>query len=160
MATNGKMTTDALATKLKAIGLELYRERSGYPLSQAQRNLEGRTHYVDDKSIKFHAAKIISCNVLDDGLILGIVESVKAGFNEQESGRVYRPVFFDVFGNDIYRPDIENSFKTAKQANASFWAQAEMIDAIKATLEGAERKRNLIELELRDYDAFLKELRK
>ena len=113
---------------------------------------------MEDKTIKAFHSKIISTSVLDSGLIFGLVESIPAGFPEQEAGRVFRPVFFDVFGNELYKPDIENSFKTSKQAQASFWAQAEQIDAIKATLDGAEQKRNLIKKDLDDYDAMLKDL--
>jgi predicted nucleic acid-binding Zn-ribbon protein len=82
---------------------------------------------------------------------------VQAGFNA-ESGRVFRPVFFDVFGNTVYRPDIDKSFKTLKQAQADFWKQSEELDAIALTLDGIEQKQADIERELQQFKKLAKEL--
>lgn len=36
---------------------ELYREQGNNPKYHAQRNLQGRTHYVDDDTLRFHKAE-------------------------------------------------------------------------------------------------------
>jgi hypothetical protein len=151
------LTTEALAERLKAVGVELFRERTGLPLNQAQRNLEEKTTYVDDKTMKKSSGQVHTVQVLEDGLVLGIVESVQKTSNPDD-GRVFRPVFFDVFGNTIYKPEIADSFATSKQANSAFWRQADEIDAIKATMEGIKTKQDQLEADLDKYEALSKEL--
>lgn len=151
------MSTEELASKLKEKGIRLFRDHSGFPLNQAQRNLEGLTPYADDKTLAYFKAKILTVHVMDDGLILGLVESLQAGFN-QEDGRVYRPVFFDVFGNVAYSPKIDASFKTSKQANAEFWKQADKLDAVSITIEGIKTKQGQLTKELDSYSSLLEEL--
>lgn len=151
------MSTADLATTLSKHGVQLFKDRSGMPLNQAQRNLEGRTHYVDDSTLKSFVAKIHSVSVMDDGLILGIVESCQKG-PSSDSGRVFRPVFFDVFGNTVYRPDLDESFDSQKQAMSDFWKQADEIDAIKATIEGAKAKHKALAQAADDFSELLEEL--
>lgn len=152
-----EMTTADLATALSKHGVQLFKERSGMPLNQAQRNLEGRTHYVDDSTLKSFVAKIHSCNIMDDGLILGMVESCQKG-PRAEDGRVFRPVFFDVFGNTVYRPDLDDSFDSQKQAMSDFWKQAAEIDAIKATVEGAKAKHKAMQAAAETFGDLLEEI--
>ena len=124
---------------LQRAGIDLFKERGGKPLNQAQRNLDGRTHYVEDSTIKSFVGQIHATHILDGGLLIGIVESVQAGPNA-ESGRVFRPVVFDLFGNVVYRPDIDESFQTLKLATMDFWDKADSFDAHKLTLEGLKAK--------------------
>jgi hypothetical protein len=152
------MQPEDLAKKLVAANIELFEERSGFPLNQAQRNLEGRTHYVEDATLRAHVSKIHSVQVLDEGLILGLVESVQAGPAESD-GRVFRPVFFDVFGTTLYRPSIDDSFNTLKQAQSEFWKQADQLDAVQATIEGMDRKRKDLEKALDDFDKLMEEIK-
>jgi hypothetical protein len=154
MAKKPEFDVDQLRSALIKAGVVLFTERSGFPLNQAQRNLEGRTHYVDDSTVKSFAAKVHSVHVLEDGLILGMVESIQAGATA-ETGRVYRPVFFDVFGNIVFRPEIEDSFKTQKSAQAEFWKRADDIDPVKATLEGVEKKHDSVKEELKSWEKLM-----
>lgn len=151
-----EITSELLAAKLSDANIYLFRERSGFPLSQAQRNLDTRTTYVEDSSLKVFDAKIHSCEVLDNGLILGIIESVKQG---ADAARVFRPVFFDVFGNVIARPDVDESFPNQKQAQGSFWAMANEIEAVEATLKGIREKQKYLQNEIDKLDDLLKELK-
>lgn len=153
MAKKQAMNSEEMIAALKKAGVLLFKEYSGMPLNQAQRNLSGRTHYVDDTTIRSFNAKIHSVHVLDEGLLLGIVESVQKGFNESD-GRFFRPVFFDLFGNTVYRPDIEDSFDSLKKAQADFWKQADLLDAEALTIEGIEKKHDVIEQELKDWKKF------
>lgn len=152
------MTTTNLINLLREAGISRFEERSGYPLNQAQRNLEGRTHYADDNTLKFFRAKIKSCSIMDDGLLLGIVESCAAGFDRAD-GTIYRPVFFDVFGNVVYRPEIEESYNNLKSAQKAFWSKANELDAIKITLEGIERKHSAVQRELNALNDLLHKAR-
>lgn len=139
-----------VAQAISKAGIELFKERTGLPLNQAQRNLSGRTHYVDDSTLKGFGAKVHSVSIMDEGLVLGMLESLQKGFNAAD-GRVWRPVFFDVFGNVIYRPDIEESFDNQKEAMAEFWKQSNEIDAVQATLDGAKAKQQAMQNELEKF---------
>jgi hypothetical protein len=153
MAKKQPIDQAALIDAIKKQGIELFRERSGMPLNQAQRNLQGRTHYVDDATLKSFGAKVHTTHVMDDGLIFGMVESLQKGFNP-EDGRVWRPVFFDLFGNIVARPPIEDSFDNIKQAQAEFWKLADTLDAQALTIEGVEKKYDVLEKELKEWKKF------
>jgi len=38
--------------------MKLFTRESGDPKTNAQRNLMGRTHYVDDATLRFHASRV------------------------------------------------------------------------------------------------------
>jgi hypothetical protein len=154
MAKKPVVDQDTLLSVLKKQGVELFHQRSGLPLNQAQRNLEGRTEYVNDSSLKAFVATIHSVYVLNEGLVLGFVESVQKG-PSKESGRVYRPVFFDIFGNIIYRTELEDSYETLSKAQVEFFNKAEDIDAVASTLEGIEKKYDVLEKQLKDWKKFM-----
>lgn len=120
------MKIETIKNAIKALGFYPFREESSYPLNQAQRNLSGRTHYVDDDTLKGFGSRILETHITDEGLFFGLVESVK----NYDGTRYFRPVIFDVFGtvaND--RLSISNGFKTRKQAAAQFWIDANALNA-------------------------------
>lgn len=134
-----EITVEQLVSDLSKAGVQLFRQRSGMPLNQAQRNLEGLTHYVDDKSLSAFVAQIHHVYILEEGLLLALIESVQAGPNK-ESGRVYRPVLFDVFGNVIHQPTIDDSADSLKKANAQLWQVVDEMDGVQITIDGLKAK--------------------
>ena len=97
-----------------AIGKSLF-ECHGYDAKyNAQRNLEGRTHYVDDDSLKFFHARINSCRTACGGLILIITESTAKCPNNRSRG--HRFVAFDLFGNVINDRDHCDSMRSKSDA--------------------------------------------
>jgi hypothetical protein len=119
--------------------MRLYRNESSDPKSNAQRNLQGRTHYVDDDTLRFHKSRVLSARHTDGGLLFAIVTSDAADMNN--SRRVYRYVIFDVFGTVLDRPDLEHGFKTSDKATKAMWESLNAIDAPAITLEAIERAR-------------------
>lgn len=121
--------------------MQLYRNEHSDPKFNAQRNLEGRTHYVDDQTLRYHKARVLSTAVVDNGLLFALIESYAVDYNGTE--RAYRPVVFDVFGTVLERPSLENGCKTKKQAVKEMWRILNLIDAKKHTLKalGEQRKR-------------------
>lgn len=115
----------------------LYRQESSYPKPNAQMNLQGRTHYVDDDTLRFHKSRILSTRVLEGGLLFGLIESCAADPDGHK--RVFRPVIFDVFGNVVERPKLEDGFRTQEQAAKAFWRAVEGIDAQQVTVDAIER---------------------
>ena len=105
--------------------MHFYRVEHSDPKYDAQRNLSGRTHYVDDDTLRYHKSRIISSQVAADGLLYAIVESYAVDPNQ----RAFRPVIFDVFGTVITRCKLEDGFKTSKAAIRSMRAELSTLDA-------------------------------
>lgn len=105
-----------------------YREESSDEKTNAQRNLSGRTHYVDDGTLKFHHARILYTRVHAAGLLFALVESVALDMRNTERG--FRYAIFDICGNVLSRPSLEDCFKTSEQARKSMYAALNQIDAI------------------------------
>ena len=117
--------------------MNLYRNESSNPKWNAQRNLEGRTHYVDDDTLRFHHARILTTAVTDGGLLFALVESYAADMNN--TTRLFRPVIFDIDGNVIERNSLDEGFKTSKHATNAMWELLNNIDAVAVTNEAIER---------------------
>jgi hypothetical protein len=118
--------------------MKLYSRESSYPKTNAQINLSGRTHYVEDQSLKYHHARILSSGHTYDGLLFYIIESCAA--DHLNKNRVIRGVVFDVFGKVVYRPSLEDSFKTSDKARKAMWAAITLIDPIEVTRDAISRK--------------------
>lgn len=114
-----------------------YRRESEYPKWNAQRNLSGRTHYVDDDTLRWHKSRILRTVITDGGLIFALIESVALDMNNRKRG--FRPVIFDVFGYVIERTKLDESYKTRKQAEKAMWSALNSLDVAGLTLEAIER---------------------
>jgi hypothetical protein len=79
--------------------------RSSYdPKTDAQRNLSGRTHYVDDATLRYFKARVLATATLFDGAFFMIRESTSLDY--QHSKRGQRVVVFNLFGETVFRPDM------------------------------------------------------
>lgn len=101
----------------------------------AQENLQGRTHYAEDESLKFFKARIVSAHADQNGLFFKMVESVALDYDNTRRG--FRVIVFDLFGQVIYRPTFDECTST-KAAAVVLWMTAEKIDP--ATYYRAELK--------------------
>lgn len=115
----------------------LYECKSDNATNNAQRNLSGKSHYVDPDTLRYHKSRIQSCHVTDNGLLLAIVESCAADMDNRK--RVFRHVIFDVLGSVLSRPDFEASCSTSKAATKAMWAALNAIDARQVTLDACKR---------------------
>jgi hypothetical protein len=95
----------------------------------AQESLAGITHYVDDNTLKFFKAKILRAKPINDGALYMILESSSKDFEHTKRG--FRVVVFDVFGDSIYRPALDEMHDTTKQALKAFenWSKSFDVDA-------------------------------
>ncbi len=110
----------------------------GDPTANAQRNLVGRTHYVDADTLRFHKARILSCVVGKDGLLLGLVESVVILPDGPQRG--FRPVVFDMYGNVVNeRRALDQCHSTRAKAEAALKADMVAIDADAVNRDAAAR---------------------
>ncbi len=121
--------------------MNLYRNESSNPKHNAQRNLYGRTHYVDDDTLRFHKSRIISARHTDNGLLFAIVTSDAVDYENTKRG--FRFIIFDVFGAIVDRTELEQTFRKSKQATGAMWAALNGISGKDVTLKAiACQKRN------------------
>ncbi len=118
--------------------MNLYRLESSDDKRNAQRNLSGRTHYVDDDTLRFHKSRIISTHIIDNGLLFSLVESVAMDMRNTQRG--FRYVIFDVFGNTVSRVHIEHCWKSSEAARKAMWAALDSMDAKGVTLAAIDRQ--------------------
>ena len=128
-----------IESALNILGIRPYRQESCYSLNDAQRNLQGRTHYVDSDTLKGFRARVLNAHLSHDGLIYWIIESVG---NKPFDGKANkRFIAFDVFGDVI--SNREQWHTTSKAAEKEKNAFLESFDAEKHTegrlLERAKR---------------------
>lgn len=132
--------------------MNLYREESANAKYNAQRNLSGRTHYVDDDTLRFHKSRILRTHITDNGLLFGLIESCALDMNNTSRG--FRPVIFDIFGTVINeRAKLEDCLKTRAAAEKAFWREINNIDAGTHTILAIEehKQRHIRECnEMRD----------
>ena len=130
MAKKTEITRELATSIAHVIGTRLFENRSSYSAKDdAQRNLEGKTHYVDDATLKAFYSRISSARHTDQGLIYSIVESVAGDY--QNNSRGFRFVTFDLYGtiiNDRVSADVNRLHKTAAKAQAEMWEFLDGLD--------------------------------
>ena len=102
-----------------------YTDRSSDHKRNAQQNLQGRTHYAEDESLRFFHARIVSAHADQNGLFFKMVESIAVDYNNTRRG--FRVVVFDLFGQVIYRPSLDDCAST-QAAAVVLWMKSEKID--------------------------------
>jgi len=98
----------------------LYKNIHGLsPTTNAQGNLDGRTHYVDTPTLRFFNSRILSALPVSNGAFYKIIESASLDYSNTKRG--FRAVLFDIFGTVVYRPDLEECFTSTEKANKGFF---------------------------------------
>lgn len=125
-----KYDTPELANLIKAAGYNLY-SSVAYSMKsakvRAQEQLDGRTHYVDDKGLKGHGSRILEAQTGCMGLMFYILESVPKTHKGSERG--FRMVAFDIFGRILMeKPKEIELASTSAQARKRFWAEFNKFD--------------------------------
>lgn len=96
---------------------------------EAQDLLSGRTHYVDDGTLRYHLARVLETQVLAGGAFCAIKESV--AIDSQNSKRGQRWVVFDVFGTVLDgRPGLDDTPRTSAAADKQFNAWLATFDPV------------------------------
>ena len=120
----------------------LYRHESSDPTRDAQRNLDGRTHYVDADTLRWHKSRILDARADAEGLLFLVLTSDAA--DPENRRRIFRIVAFDLFGTVIFRDSLEDAATTSKGARKHFAAfRVNLTDHYRAVL--AERVERLAE---------------
>ena len=136
--------------------ITLYRAESCVPKANAQRNLAGRTHYVDDDTLKYHKSRIMSARALERGLLFGLV--TLDALNAENTKRGFRYVVFDVFGYVVARVDLESAYRSRQKAAEAMYAWLETADAAALTRDAIERERRAFDAELTRLNATVNQI--
>ena len=94
----------------------------------AQKNLMGKTHYVDDQTLRYHKSRVLACYATHHGTICTIVESCALDMHNTKRG--FRFVAFDLGGEVLTRASLEESYKTSKQATDAMWGWLDDFDVV------------------------------
>lgn len=126
--------------------MQLYKNESSNPKTNAQRNLCGRTYYVDDDTLRFHKSRIISARPTDSGLLFAIVTSDALDYENRRRG--FRYVIFDVFGTVVSRCRLEDARRTSEQATKDMWREIDKINADAVTRTGIDNARKHFDMDV------------
>jgi len=134
-------------TALNTAGIRPFDSQSSDPKWNAQRNLQGRTHYVDDDTLKGFQCRILSARNMSDGLVFYLVESVNS--RPDHGGYNKRFVAFDVFGTVLTGRDEwfrtrEQAYKAGMAFLSDFDAEAHTIATLRRNAERAIADANAI----------------
>lgn len=113
---------------ITAANIAPFTDKSSDHKRNAQENLKGRTHYAEEETLRFFQAQIVSAHADSNGLFFKMVESISLDYDNARRG--FRVVVFDLFGQVIYRPSIDECTST-KKAAVLLWMKSEKIDPAK-----------------------------
>src|SRR5262249_10466886 len=117
--------------------MKLYRAEANEPKLNAQRNLAGRSHYVDDDTLRWHKSRILATQVVDNGLLFALIESCALDMHNSKRG--FRHVVFDVYGGVISGEKLEEAHGSRAKAEKAMWQFLNSVDALKVTAEAIDR---------------------
>ena len=144
-----KENNDIAAIINRMTRLSLYCNKSSYALDNAQLNLEGRTHFASDSSLKYFGSRINSAHETASGLLFYIIESSFLDFNKTKRG--FRYVIFDIFGDCVARLDIEAAFKTSEQGIKAMYIELNNFDVAAHYMQAIESQAKRAEREAKEY---------
>jgi hypothetical protein len=152
------MNTKELATLIhQTTRARLYESRYFHnPMHYAQDQLIGRTHYVDDSTLRYFHARVIGAHDDADGLLFWIVESSARDY--ENTARGFRPVVFDIFGEVVYRVSLAEMVKTSDKARALYRDWLESFDIVDHYREALEHRAQSLENEAQQYREALQAL--
>jgi hypothetical protein len=126
------------------------------PAHYAQDQLTGRTHYVDESTLRFFHSRVIGAHPDADGLLFWIVES--SSKDPDNEARGFRPVVFDIFGDVVFRLGIDDMTKTSDKARAIYRDWLESFDIVAHYREALESRAKRLETEAQQYREALQAL--
>jgi len=119
----------ALVDVLHAAGHSRFCDKSYSSCTRdAQLNLEGRSHYCDESTLRYFHSRIVYAGDHFHGLIYAIIESV--AIDHENKSRGFRYVLFDVLGTVIDRAPLDQCHRTGAQARKTMYAALNALDVL------------------------------
>ncbi len=110
---------------INAANVAPFTNKSSNAKRNAQENLDGRTHYADEETLKYFKARIVSAAADQNGLFFKMVESISLDCDHTRRG--FRVVVFDLFGYVVYCPSFDECTST-QAAAVKLWMKSEKLD--------------------------------
>ena len=126
-----KMTRDTARTLAHDIfDTSPFESNRGYLTAKedAQKNLMGKTHYVDPDTLRFHKSRVLSSYDVDFGSLFAILES--CALDPSNVSRGFRFVVFDLGGMVIGRASLDKTFTSKVKAEKAMWEWLEGFDVV------------------------------
>ena len=114
-----KTTIETIKAAIRQAGTYPFRLESCYPNYNAERNLQGRTHFADPETLKYFKSRILHSGMTEDKLVFWLVESNRSKPFEPEKNK--RFVAFDVFGKQLFERDSWHKTSKAALADGKKW---------------------------------------
>ena len=121
--------------------------------ANAQRNLEGRSHYVESGTLSYHKARIVDTFVICGGFLFALIENVALEPTGKKRG--FRFVIFDIMGRVISRVGLDDTEKSRKAARRAMWAAVDGIDPVEATNKAIQAQTEFFASRMEDVKARL-----
>jgi hypothetical protein len=113
------------------MNVEKYSQHSYNARYNAQHNLCGRSHFVDDDTLRYFRGRVLSAYDKADGRLFVVVHSQASGFND--ATRVYSYAIFDLAGSVIAGQ--AKHYKSAATARKHCADMLALLDADQLTLD-------------------------
>lgn len=97
---------EKLDAALRSTGSPTFAQHTG-GVYDAQRALNGKTHYVETSTLKYFKARVETCGGILGGLMFFVIERVGSKPADIPGGNV-RLVIFDVFGSQVDREGVRD----------------------------------------------------
>jgi hypothetical protein len=134
MTSNQEKTISKIIDACSALGFYRFECKSSYHDDDAERNLSGKTHYVDPDTMRFFSAKTL-CATHCLNLFYIIEQSQAEGFH---GGRVRKVTVFNIFGTVVEQSE---ETKSATESKKTFRAYREKYSSARYAI--AESKQAL-----------------
>ena len=125
------MTKDNARTLAHAVfQVSPFELNSGYLTAKeyAQKNLTGKTHYVDPDTLRYHKSRILESYSTDHGTLFALIESCALDMNNTSRG--FRFVVFDLGGQSLGRASLECTYKSKASAQGAMWVWLDDFDVV------------------------------
>tara|TARA_R110002012_G_scaffold315040_1_gene528329 strand:+ start:1335 stop:1760 length:426 start_codon:yes stop_codon:yes gene_type:complete len=113
------------------MNVEKYSQHSYNARYNAQHNLRGRSHFVDDATLRYFSGRVLSAYDSADGRLFVVVHSQATSLND--ATRVYSYAIFDLAGSVIN--EHTKHYKSAATARKHCAAMLALLDADRITLD-------------------------
>lgn len=150
------MTPETVSLITAALKVRPFDPSGRTPTQRAQSALDGLTFYVTPSSLRFHHSRIIGARPVLDGAFFLILETVAKDFQNTQRGT--RAVLFDLLGNTVYHPRLEETRRTRERALRDYEAWLGKFDPTEHYRDAIQRKAASMALEVNEMMAGVQKL--
>lgn len=145
------MTPQTALTIATALDTNLFKDaQRSTPVLNAQDALTGITHYCDPQTLRYHHSRIVGACVVSCGAFYKVTETCSQDY--QNTRRGYRVVLFDLTGEAVYRPSLDELTRTREQADKAFYAWLNEFDELGHYRDKLNRKADRLARQIADLN--------